>query len=313
MKKVFTNSMVAHVWAQQSQEEGRNSGGSIFFCNNTIYSYGDHFPMASFETNAKEETCIAVSTKSYSITTSQHQSLVRQAIPLHYKENNKVFYVPSLKKVWGENRLDHEANIKGFKEDQKQLARKITRARSAKAYLLDELRGDIANANNYCEFFDIKETFALPDAAYLASIKSELKEEAKQAKQKKIEMLRQAKIDARRYVKEFMRKETSCGYFQGLTMKAKRELPCILLRLNKDLIQSSQGAEMPVKFAKSIWQMVKHCKSEKVSFTPNGKTLQAGHFQIDSIAPNGDLKAGCHFIKYGMVKSIARQLNLLEA
>ena len=102
-----------------------------------------------------------------------------------------------------------------------------------------------------------------------------------------------------------MRKETSRVYL--------RELPCILLRLNNDLVQSSQGAEMPVKFAKSIWQMVKHCKSEKVSFTPNGKTLQAGHFQINSIAPNGDLKAGCHFIKYGMVKSIARQLNLLEA
>lgn len=305
MKKVFTNSMVAHVWAQQSQEEGRNSGGSIFFCNNTIYSYGNHFPMASFETNAKEETCILVNSRSYSITTSQHQSLVRQAIPLHYIENNRVFYVSDIKKVWGENRLDHEANIKCFKEEQKQLARKITRARSAKAYLLDELRGDIANANHYCEFFDIQETFALPDAAYLASIKSELKEETKQAKQKKIEMLRQAKVDARRYVKEFMRKETARSYL--------RNLPCILLRLNKDLIQSSRGAEMPVKFAKSIWQMVKHCKSEKVSFTPNGKTLQAGHFQIDSIAPNGDLKAGCHFIKYGMVKSIARQLNLLEA
>ena len=157
MKKVFTNSMVAHVWAQQSQEEGRNSNGSIFFCNNTIYSYGDHFPMASFETNAKEETCITVSTQSYSITTSQHQSLVRQAIPLHYRENNKVFYVPSLKKVWGENRLDHDANIKGFKTAHKNLARKITRARSAKAYLLDELISDVNNANNYCEFFDIQE------------------------------------------------------------------------------------------------------------------------------------------------------------
>jgi hypothetical protein len=263
--------------------------------------------MASFETNAKEETCITVSTQSYSITTSQHQSLVRQAIPLHYRENNKVFYVPSLKKVWGENRLDHDANIKGFKTAHKNLARKITRARSAKAYLLDELISDVNNANNYCEFFDIQEVFALPDATYLANIKSELKEETKQAKQKKIEMLRQAKIQARQYVKEFMRKETSCGYL--------RELPCILLRLNNgnDLVQSSQGAEMPVRFAKSIWQMVCHCKAEKVSFMPNGKTLQAGHFQIDSIAPNGDLKAGCHFIKYGMVKSIARQLNLLEA
>tara|TARA_R110002167_G_scaffold206741_1_gene410865 strand:+ start:255 stop:1172 length:918 start_codon:yes stop_codon:yes gene_type:complete len=305
MKKVFTNSMVAHVWAQQNQPEGRNSGSSIFFEGATIYSYGKHFPMASFKTNAKEETCILVNSQSYSITTSQHQSLVRQAIPLHYKENNRVFYV-------SEVFSGHETNLKCFKEEQKQIARKITRARSAKAYLLDELRGKVTNANHYCEFFDIQETFALPDAAYMASIKSELKEETKQAKEEtkqakkeKIERLRRVKIESRQYVKEFMRKETA--------RSCLRNLPCILLRLNNDLVQSSQGAEMPVKFAKSIWQMVKHCKSEKVSFTPNGKTLQAGHFQIDSIAPNGDLKAGCHFIKYGMVKSIARQLNLLEA
>lgn len=31
MKKVFSSSEVPHVWARQSQDEGRNSQGNIYF------------------------------------------------------------------------------------------------------------------------------------------------------------------------------------------------------------------------------------------------------------------------------------------
>ena len=39
MKTVFSNSkMVAHVWAQQSQNEGHNSNRSLYFKDGTIYN-----------------------------------------------------------------------------------------------------------------------------------------------------------------------------------------------------------------------------------------------------------------------------------
>lgn len=48
MKKVVSPEMTAHLWANKSQPEAQNSGRTIFFVGSTIYSYGSHYPMASF-------------------------------------------------------------------------------------------------------------------------------------------------------------------------------------------------------------------------------------------------------------------------
>ena len=47
-RTVFDNSMVAHVWAQQGQDFGRSNNGNLYFEGPTIFSYGSHFPIASF-------------------------------------------------------------------------------------------------------------------------------------------------------------------------------------------------------------------------------------------------------------------------
>lgn len=46
-KQIFTSSMTAHTWAAQSIPEGRNSKGSVYFKKRTIYSYGEHWPLAT--------------------------------------------------------------------------------------------------------------------------------------------------------------------------------------------------------------------------------------------------------------------------
>ena len=38
MANVFSNSMVAHVWAQQTQSEGRSNNGNLYFEGPCIYS-----------------------------------------------------------------------------------------------------------------------------------------------------------------------------------------------------------------------------------------------------------------------------------
>lgn len=68
---------VFKAWADQTQEFGRNySRGTIFFENETIYSYGHHFPMAY----RKSDGSYIVNADTYSSTTSQHQGGVRAAI-----------------------------------------------------------------------------------------------------------------------------------------------------------------------------------------------------------------------------------------
>jgi len=69
MKKVFQNtSEVVHVFAQQTQQEGRNQSRSIYFRENKIYSYGSHYLLGEF---INSDTII-INDFGYSVTTSKH-------------------------------------------------------------------------------------------------------------------------------------------------------------------------------------------------------------------------------------------------
>lgn len=80
MKKVFANRMVAHVWAQQNQPAGRSGNGQFYFEDVTIYSYGSHFPIATFTTDAHGNRCVLVTTDTYGNTTRRHCSHVDNAL-----------------------------------------------------------------------------------------------------------------------------------------------------------------------------------------------------------------------------------------
>jgi hypothetical protein len=309
MKTVFTNAMVAHVWAQQSQEEGRNSNSSIFFEGPTIYSYGRHFFIGHFA----KPGVVLLNSQTYSVTTSQHQSATRGAIPA----DKKCFYVPTID--------NHARNIKSYKDAIAINARKAKNApRTSWQTSLENAKSWINDAINknrelldYCHEFgldynlnweDICADFELirarkakNDDKYNSPKESEKRRRAKVSKEKR-ERAKQI-YSIRKAVKDFRANKNPFLYIG--------EIP-ILLRLDGDTIKTSRNATMPAKFAKNIWQMVKHCKSEKVSFVPNGKTLHAGHFQVNEIDINGDLRAGCHSIKYGVLKNMARQLGLVS-
>lgn len=117
-KTVFDVNMVIHVWAQQKQQYGRNAKGSIYFDGPTLYSYGAHFPMASFASpdvvlfNAKESTN----------TTSEHQ---RKA--WHSVKDKRRFEVQNPLASTPEQHAENLAAIVSAAEDALEIA---TRARS---------------------------------------------------------------------------------------------------------------------------------------------------------------------------------------
>ena len=49
MKTIFNNNELAHIWAGQKQDTGRNAIGTFYFKGTTIYSYGSHFPIATID------------------------------------------------------------------------------------------------------------------------------------------------------------------------------------------------------------------------------------------------------------------------
>src|ERR1035437_2858663 len=80
-KHVFDTGEIPHLWAHRTQEEARNRQGNLYFADDTIYSYGSHFPIARPVTNEAGERAVLLTTATYSVTTSSHCSAVRSAIP----------------------------------------------------------------------------------------------------------------------------------------------------------------------------------------------------------------------------------------
>src|SRR3546814_8524943 len=74
---VFSHDMVAHVWAQQRQQNGRSNNGNFYFEGRTLYSYGGHFPVGIF---AAPGGPVFMNADSYSVSTSRHQSEARAAV-----------------------------------------------------------------------------------------------------------------------------------------------------------------------------------------------------------------------------------------
>lgn len=71
MRTVLTGDMVAHVWAQQKQSEGRSGNGNFYFTGRTLYSYGSHFPVGIFVAPGGP---VFLNADSYSMSTNRHQS-----------------------------------------------------------------------------------------------------------------------------------------------------------------------------------------------------------------------------------------------
>jgi hypothetical protein len=101
-RTVFETAMVAHVWAQQNQPYGRNAKATVYFDGPTIYSYGNHFPMASF---AKPDV-VLVTTDRASVTTSSHISAVRGA--LRNVSGRRIYDVAN---VLARTPAEHQANL----------------------------------------------------------------------------------------------------------------------------------------------------------------------------------------------------------
>ena len=83
MRHVFTdNNTIAELWATQAQHHARNKRQTFYFTGKTIYSYGEHFPIAIIEERFGRNFVI-YNSRSYSRTTSRHQSEVYWEIRLH--------------------------------------------------------------------------------------------------------------------------------------------------------------------------------------------------------------------------------------
>jgi len=303
MRTKFNNSELTHVWANQTQSHG--TGSNMFFEHQTIYSYGYHFKLAQFVNNKEGQRCVLINLKSYSNTTSKHQSLVWRAIPQN---------VPFFKVVSFFNDIDaastaHKENLTHYINEAERLQGLTIRANKLKMGYLAQLKNEIALFDKYVLFFNldnlekfnpisgqgltIKERYELINSFIWGYENSdELKKWQEKQEQNARKAIEKAKEKAKESIEHFRQFKISSIY---------ANLGHYLLRYNKetDNVETSGGVKMPKHIFLTAYQRL--LKNE----LKQGQHV--GDFRFNGV--DGEIvSVGCHKIPMTEINSIVAVL-----
>jgi hypothetical protein len=291
MRYTFSsNSQLAHVWAQRSQSEGRT--GHMFFDGDTIYSYGRHYAIAKFHFRKSQpfNTLVLMNSTSYSNSTAKHKSHVWRAIP------NRVPTI-SVPDPTASRFLAHEVNMSHFQRELERTAIAFKRTRKHAELLKSEHESLVDAGNRYKEFFRLK---GKKFRSLLNSKEIDQKMTAQREFAKKERERRQAEheVAVLKWVNgdNSLRHHISRGT-QYLRMK------------DADTVETSTGAEFPLSHALLALRKIRKCASTATSWHRNGEEIRVGHFHVDSIDEEGNVKAGCHFIPNAEIERFARTIG----
>lgn len=294
-KNNMNNTQVAHLWASGNKANGK--GSNFYFEGDTIFSYGNHFPIA----RRVNENLYLITERGYSVSTSKHISYTRRAIPGHAR----VFTV--------ENRPDSSfETIRGEKWEQ---ARKMLKNVEAKtnpltyerartlSFFCDEtmelfglfqtVDKDFICAQYQLELGKIKTAcLALmnthKEAFELAEAKKEAQREAREEK-RRAKYARQAELE--RMEAEKLAPLWRAGEKFVYTWKFRNLPP--MLRIIGDKVQTSHGAEVTIDDAKRAFSFIVAKINRGETWHRNGETCPVGPFSLVSI-DSEFVTVGCH-------------------
>jgi hypothetical protein len=294
MRHVLTSEAVAHAWAHQTQDSARNAKGSVFFRLDCIYSYGEHFCIAKHVTSASGKHAVLFTTKSYSVTTSAHCGMVRSAAS-HLTR----FDVPN---VFAKIKGEHEGNLQDYAKRINSYLLKSTRARTEfnKGWTHKEAVELRQEAIAYAQFFRVPYARTLPavpalGSATLAKIKA--------AEDKRVAAERKRVLaESREAIAQWRKGDAYVRLPHGLPD---------MLRVSADgqSIETSRGVSFPISHAKRGLALVRAVRERGETWHTNGKTCVLGHYRIDSIQPDGTVRAGCHTVKYSEIERVAPAID----
>lgn len=300
MRHIYPNHEIPHLWAHQSQDEARNSTGSLYFAGETIYSYGSHFPIARHVTNERGERAVLFTTAHHSVTTSGHCSAVASAIP----PNVPVFHAPHLRSSWDEL-PDHSDNVESYVRRIAELLGKAKRARVNRDWHQREALALREQLRRYLAFFNLSNV-ALPENDELNALEAWIREHEEEERQRREEAARIAEQVRRReqaeQIQRFLAGDPYASYIAGVSP---------MLRVVGDEVETSLGARFPVAHAKLWLAFVLRVRASGREYVHNGHAIHLGHYVIDRIEPDGTVHAGCHVVRWEEIERITPQLNAL--
>lgn len=308
MRTVFTNSMCAHVWAQESQEYGRSD--HMYFNGATLFSYST--PIARIVRDKNGNKVALFTCRRYSMTTSS-----KHMPAAHSAWSGDSYSVPSLDP-------DHAANlaylIKQYETTKLRLRRMLSDPYSP---IYDCLAHDVANAEGYADAFGLECSLdragdAAAIEAFRAERKARLNTPAYAAKRERERVRREEREQEKQRIARMEAIERIAQWRAGNTSvrlnwnEMRDANGSAMLRLRGDIVETSQGATVPVEHANRAFRVVKRCHDTATGWESNGHSLHVGQFTVSRIAPNGDLWAGCHFITWAEIEAFAHVAGWAE-
>ena len=281
IKQVYENDMVAHLWANQSQDSARNAKNTFYFEGDTIFSYGSHFPIAR-HVETKRGHAVLLTTRDYSVTTTSHKSTVARAC-----QHLTVFHVRDV------DDTNRRTQFNEYRERYVELSRKYARARSNRPWIFGTMRGLVDEANRFAHFFGLRCRLKMPTDA------SAMEVECKAIERR--ERTRQQRQESKRKRESFKRVQQ---WVDGKSDHCPDYGP-IRLRIVDDELQTSHGARIPLDHAIKAFRLIKRLHDQGQAYQRNGRAVRLGHFALDAVDAQGNITAGCHNIAWDEIERVA--------
>ena len=291
MRRTLSNHQeVAHYWANEVQEEGH--GCNMFFYNRTIYSYGEHFPIAKHYDN----DLILFTNQGYSVSMSKHISYTRQAIP-----HNKTIlscYDPSRPS----NQSNYDEAISNIEYNLK----KAIKARSRKLYYINEAERAYNNLVTLKDTFKIKGwkiptyDFTVPENI-MVTIRERHRKDTAKLKRQQVKQRKQDKLD----MVVFLEDVEAWRYGKkGVYEIRHRRLfnQCMdFCRVISNVVETTQSANAPLKDVRIALKRIAQGKSVK--------GMELGHYTVISYVDEV-LTVGCHKFPKSEIDYLIKELNI---
>jgi len=281
MRNILKNTQeVCHYWSNQVQPSGK--AGNVSFDGARLYSY------RACIGRILDNGTIALSNQGYSVTTSKHQSDASGAA-----RGRKLVHV-----AYPDSLSDSKLAAVNAVE---RLLRQASTAKARKGSYLTEALGYITSFNAFAEALGFQsERLAIPamNDATLALIAVSVKADNK---------ARNDQIKERAIQAALSLADVLAIWRAGGTQHYRlRQLPCAL-RVNGDAVQTSQGAEIPLSDALTLWPLVRRAMLHHTAYDiPQAM----GHYRLTQIRADGSIVVGCHDIAYAEVAGVAALLGL---
>lgn len=287
MKRVVDKHTVAHLWANKIQDDARTPTGNLYFRDREIWSYGSHFLIAKHVENLVGEHAVLITKRNYSVTTSQHVTIVKYA-----SRHIPQILVPDPDQS-SDRLFDH------WLAEIKELADKLNHARKPEKYVL-QIQQVYQQAEQYASFFDLELPQYLIEAGQIQNFEqynevvrreSELRS-LQEAQAQKLRLAKQAQ-DLRLW-----------KAFKIRTVSLQDGYDYLRFHTVDHIVETSQRVFIPAEIARKFYAYI--LEALATGGCQNCDMRLMDRYQVSEI--NHDfIRVGCHQIKIKEIKAFIKK------